>query len=65
MSAKHWTENRLVEPSTHTAFAVLIACFTLWQNSLSLEGVDWLHFGLGWATFHAFLGMVLKEGKGL
>ncbi len=62
---KHWTEHRLVEPSTHTALAVFLACLGLYLGTLSVEG----HAGtaplLLWACGHALLGIVLKEGKGL
>ena len=62
---KDWTSHRLVEPSTHSSIAVLIVCWSLFQNSLTLEGVEWLPYSLAWATFHAVLGVTLKEGKGL
>ena len=62
---KHWTEHRFVEPSTHTAIAVFLACLALYFNTFTLEGWEYMPHLLVWATVHAFLGIVLKEGKGL
>ncbi len=60
-----WTRHRLVEPSTHTAFAVFLACLGLYLNSLWLDVHPWTEPLLLWACAHAALGVVLKEGKGL
>jgi hypothetical protein len=65
MSVKHWTEHRLVEPSTHTAIAVCIAIAVLWLETSTLESIEATKWLTGWAGFHALLGVVLKEGKGL
>lgn len=65
MRAKDWTAHRLAEPSTHSAIAVLIVAGAFYLNSLTVEGLAGLPWFLGWATVHAALGLVLKEGKGL
>ncbi len=65
MTIKDWTSHRLVEPSTHSSIAVLIVSWALFQNSLTMDGVEWLPYALGWATVHAVLGVFLREGKGL
>lgn len=64
-SIKDWTTHRLVEPSTHSSIAVLVACWALFMDSLTVEGFSYLTYALAWATFHAVLGVTLKEGKGL
>jgi hypothetical protein len=57
--------NRLVEPSTHTAIAVFLGLAGLYLNSLMFEVHPWTGPLLIWAMVHGFLGIVLKEGKGL
>ena len=61
----HWTTNRLVEPSTHTALAVFLACLGLWLSLGELEPSGYTEGLLLWACAHGALGVLLKEGRGL
>ena len=60
-----WTASRLVEPSTHTAVAVFLAVLALYFDHQMYDPnpyTGWLLLG---ACFEGFLGIILKEGKGL
>ena len=60
-----WTKHRLVEPSTHTAFAVVLLTVVVFAEVGTMEAVSWTKLVALWAGVHAVLGVVLKEGKGL
>lgn len=59
-----WLWDRLNEPSTHTATAVLLACGGLFLNSLSLEPYPAGQAMLLAGTVFAFLGLIGKDDKG-
>jgi hypothetical protein len=64
-ATKHWTQHRLVEPSTHTAIAVWLLAGVVFAEAATMESSGWTTAIALWAGVHALLGVVLREGRGL
>ena len=59
-----WFMDRLGEPSTHVAFAVVLACGGLFVNSLSMDPVPMGQGMLLAGAVFAFVGMIGKDREG-
>lgn len=59
-----WFMDRLGEPSTHVAFAVVLACGGLFVNSLSMDPVPMGQGMLLAGAVFAFVGMCGKDRPG-
>lgn len=59
-----WLHDRLNEPSTHTATAVMLACGGLFVGTYSVDPVPLGQAMLLAGTIYAFLGLIGKDREG-
>ena len=62
--ASHWFRERLDEPSTYLATAIMLACGGLFANSLYLDPSPLAQGMLLSATVYALLGLLGKDREG-